>query len=81
MLPVHMRTLTLSEARRTLPSLADEVSTTGEVVVVTRHGKPIMKLVPCSAAERGEAELPLRGVPLRMTDDFDAPLDDWEALS
>ena len=32
-----MRSFTLSEARRLLPTLADEVSSTGEGVVVTRQ--------------------------------------------
>ncbi len=77
-----MRSLTLSEARRLLPSLASEVSTTGEPVLVTRHGKAVFKLVACTAEDLGEPPLPLRGLPLGMAADFDAPLEaEWEALS
>lgn len=77
-----MRNLSLSEARRLLPTLATEVSTTGESVLVTRNGKPIFKLVPCTSDDTGDEPLGLRGLPITIADDFDAPMDaDWAALS
>jgi prevent-host-death family protein len=44
------RTVKISEAKVTLSKLADEVSS-GEEVIVSRAGKPVMKLVALSALE------------------------------
>jgi prevent-host-death family protein len=73
--------MTLSEARAQLPALADSVSVTGEPVVVTRRGRPIVKLVRCDTSDLERVLHPLRGLPLWMADDFDAPIDaGWDAL-
>ena len=44
------RTVKISEAKATLSKLADEVSS-GEEVIVSRAGKPVMKLVAITAPE------------------------------
>jgi prevent-host-death family protein len=44
------RTVKISEAKATLSKLADEVSS-GEEVIVSRAGKPVMKLVAITALE------------------------------
>ncbi len=36
----HMKTVPLTEARRVLPKIVDDVSTSQEHVVITKHGKP-----------------------------------------
>lgn len=78
-----MKTLSISEARRQLAALAEEVAATGEPITVTRRGVPVIKLVACvpesvlDAIERH----PLRQMEIQLADDFDEPLDDiWEAL-
>jgi prevent-host-death family protein len=38
-----------SEARNTLSALLDRAER-GEEIVITRHGKPVARLAPCSAA-------------------------------
>ncbi len=40
-----MRTIQASEAKTHLPSLLDDVER-GETLVITRHGRPIARLVP-----------------------------------
>jgi prevent-host-death family protein len=40
-----MREVQASDAKARLPSLLDEVER-GETVVITRHGKPIARIVP-----------------------------------
>jgi prevent-host-death family protein len=40
-----MRKIQASEAKAHLPSLLDEVER-GETLVITRHGKPIARIVP-----------------------------------
>ena len=49
-----MREVQASEAKTHLPQILDEVER-GETVVITRHGRPIARLVP--EAERRQAEI------------------------
>ncbi|MFF8422913.1 type II toxin-antitoxin system Phd/YefM family antitoxin [Streptomyces sp. NPDC015680] len=46
-----MKQMTAEEARRNFADLLNEVGFRGEEVVVTRHGKPIAKLVSAEADE------------------------------
>jgi prevent-host-death family protein len=48
-----MREVQASEAKAHLPSLLDAVER-GETIVITRHGKPIARIVP--EADRRQAE-------------------------
>lgn len=84
-----MKTVSLQEATRNLDALARVVER-GEVVTVTRDGKPVLDLVPHAGAgeaetkkkggidwEAGEAYLRSRGIvrgPGFIADDFDDPL-------
>lgn len=73
-----MKSLSPPEARRTLPALTDEVSEQGEEIIITRRGQPVMRLVPILAEV---PKMALRGLPIQIPDDFDAPMDaGWEAL-
>ena len=79
-----MKRLNVSESRRLLPRLVEEIGEGGEPILITRRGKPLAKIVPCSPEELGldREALPLRGLPLVLADDFDAPLESgWEALA
>lgn len=49
-----MREIQASEAKTHLPQLLDEVER-GETIVITRHGRPIARLVP--EVERRQAEI------------------------
>lgn len=49
-----MREIQASEAKTHLPSLLDDVER-GETLIITRHGKPVARIVP--EAEICEAEL------------------------
>ncbi len=77
-----MEKLSITEARRTLPVLARRVATSGRSIVLTRRGRPIAKVVPLDPGDEGRDVGSLRGTPLVMSDDFDAPLDElWTAIS
>jgi antitoxin (DNA-binding transcriptional repressor) of toxin-antitoxin stability system len=54
----------------------------GEEILVTRRGKPYVRIVPATRpGTEGGGAYPLRGARLRMAPDFDAPLDRlWKAL-
>jgi prevent-host-death family protein len=49
-----MREVQASDAKTHLPSLLDEVER-GETIVITRHGRPIARIVP--EAERRQIEI------------------------
>ena len=49
-----MREVQASEAKTHLPRLLDEVER-GETIVITRHGRPIARIVP--EADRRQAEI------------------------
>jgi prevent-host-death family protein len=49
-----MREVQASEAKAHLPQLLDEVER-GETIVITRHGRPIARIVP--EAERRQEEI------------------------
>jgi prevent-host-death family protein len=54
------RTLSISEARRLLPQLVDEVSRDGGRVDITRRGKPTVSILRTAEVERTRrgAEIP-----------------------
>jgi prevent-host-death family protein len=74
-------TVSVRELRENLAALISRVAA-GDQVVVTRRGRAIARLIPENRI--GDAETPrypLRGSVLRMSKDFDEPLDRlWEAL-
>jgi prevent-host-death family protein len=49
------REIQASEAKTHLPQLLDEVER-GETIVITRHGRPIARLVPEAARRQAEIE-------------------------
>jgi prevent-host-death family protein len=61
-------------AKTQLSRLVDQANA-GEEVVITRHGRPVARLVPAAAAEPRKPGL-LEGEGYWMADDFDAPLPD-----
>jgi prevent-host-death family protein len=48
-----MRSIQSSEAKTHLPQLLDEVER-GETLVITRHGRPIARLVPDAEARQAD---------------------------
>jgi prevent-host-death family protein len=61
-------------AKTHLSRLIDQVNA-GEEVVITRHGRPVARLVPAQAAKPRKPGL-LEGQGYWIADDFDAPLPD-----
>ena len=61
-------------AKTQLSRLVDQVNA-GEEVVITRHGRPVARLVPAAAAKSRVPGL-LEGKGYWIADDFDAPLPD-----
>jgi prevent-host-death family protein len=62
-----MREVQSSEVKARLPEFLDEVER-GEIIVITRHGRPAAHLVPAPKGERERVQRALDGiVALRQT--------------
>ena len=68
-----MRMVNVHEAKSTLSRLIEEVTRTGQAVVIARAGRPVAQLVPVTAAPAKRKLGTLRGK-LVVNDDFDAAL-------
>lgn len=74
-----MREVGAFEAKNTLGSLLDQVER-GEVVVITRHGRPVARLVPNSGTQdRTQAHAAASRIRERASR-FKAQNFDWQAL-
>ena len=76
-----MKKISISEVRNHLPSLLEEIASSNEPIVVTRHGKPVAKILPFHKAQSKPERYPLRNLPIRVSEDFDkSDAELWEAL-
>lgn len=70
------RTIQISDFKARCLRLADEVATTGQPIVLTRHGRPLVRVVPV------EEPKSLKGSVTFLVSDEElmSPLDeDWDA--
>lgn len=67
------------EAKNTLGALLDRVER-GEEIVITRHGKPVARLAPCTREiDQGEVRAALARMRARARDLAAGPVS-WESL-
>lgn len=67
------------EAKNTLSALRDRVEH-GEEIVITRHGKPVARLVPNTGGiDRSQARAAIERIRLRVTQVKPVPFD-WDVL-
>jgi prevent-host-death family protein len=69
----------VTQARAEFADLVNRVVYGGERVVVTRHGKPIVALVPAADLERLEAAEPESAQVIRLSADAGGPASRGEA--
>jgi prevent-host-death family protein len=70
-----MRRIPATEFKAACLALLDDVAATGDTIVVTKHGKPVAKLVPLEPPESLVGSVTY----LVPEDEVFAPLwDDWE---
>ena len=75
-----MQTIQISEFKAKCLSLVDEVANSGEILVVTKNGRPVAEVHPYSGGRMGS---PFGLHPgLKVLGDVVSPLDpdDWDAL-
>ena len=74
-----MKTIQAGKFKAQCLALLDEVAQTNETLVITKHGKPVAKLLPFDTDKEG-AETPLKGL-ATFIGDIISPIDDeWEAV-
>ena len=56
-----MREIQASEAKARLPALLDEVER-GETLIITRHGKPIARIIPEADRRQARIDRALAGI-------------------
>lgn len=74
-----MPVVTLQEAQATLSELIHRLAP-GDEVVITENNQPVARLVSAPAESKREPRKlgTLRGTVIRMSNDFDAPLDEFK---
>jgi len=72
-----MHQINIHEAKTNLSKLIQE-ALNGEEVIIAKGNKPVVKLVPLQQ-QKVKRQLGLAKGKITMTDDFDAPLDDFTA--
>jgi len=73
------RAIKASEFKAKCLALIEEISRTGEPVVVTKRGKPLVDIVPHRA--KGKDAFGILKDSVRITGDIISPIDvEWEAL-
>lgn len=65
----------MHEAKTTLSKLVARAQA-GEEIVITRHGKPVVRLAPVVEPSRFAASYGFMAGRIRLADDFDDPLPD-----
>lgn len=76
-----MPTMQASEFKAKCLALMDHVARTGETIVVTKNGKPIVELVP-HRAPKVKSLIGLHAGQTKILGDIISPIgtEDWEAL-
>jgi len=73
-----MKTIQAGKFKAQCLALLDVVAQTHEPLVITKHGKPVAKLLPFDS-EKESSETPLKGL-ATFVGDIVSPIDDeWEA--
>ena len=77
----HMREISVSEFKAKCLAIIDEVGETGQIVTITKRGKPVARLVPPVPRQHGYPQDALFGT-VKIHGDIVEPVleaDVWEA--
>ncbi len=75
-----MKTVQAGKFKAQCLALIDEVAQSNEALVITKHGKPVAKLLPYDS-ERDGTDASLKGVATYIGDIISPIDDDWEAAT
>lgn len=71
-----MLNIDINQAKQIFPELIEKTVINGEVII-TKDGQPFVKLVPLAKAQKQRKFGSAKGL-IKMSDDFDQPLDDFK---
>ncbi|MBF2004375.1 MAG: type II toxin-antitoxin system Phd/YefM family antitoxin [Chlorogloeopsis fritschii C42_A2020_084] len=69
-----MKYLNVQQTDSTLIAILDELTATQTEVVITREGIPVARIVPWQGKPISTHHYPLRGMPIKIAEDFDEPM-------
>lgn len=72
-----MQIIDLNQAKQHLPKLIEQ-TISGDEVVITQGGQPLVKLVALTKQSRKQRQFGSAKGLIKMVDDFDAPLGDFK---
>ena len=76
-----MKHLDLEKTNIDLTVIIDEIAANQSEVVITRQGLPVARIVPYTISDASTKNYPLRGMPIKISADFDEPMSElWDAL-
>jgi prevent-host-death family protein len=71
-----MTQITVSEASQNLPELI-AAALSGEEIIIMQENQPVVKLIPVTPVKRPRQPGSAKGL-ITISDDFDAPLEDFQ---
>lgn len=77
-----MESMAISQFKATCLAVIERVRTTGEPVLVTKHGEPVAEVVPASTSVAGARQLGVLAGSAEIRGDIVSPVaeeSDWEA--
>ena len=70
--------MSAAEFKATCLELMDKVKATGAEYVITKHGKPVAKLVPCAPLKKKSLLGCMKGTVLKYDRPFDPVPGEWD---
>lgn len=71
-----MLNIDINQAQKNFPELIEKTISNGEVII-TKDGQPFVKIVPLKKAKKERKFGTAKGL-IKMSDDFDQPIDDFK---
>lgn len=71
-----MFNIDINQAKENFPELIEKTVSNGEVII-TKDGQPFVKIVPLAKPKKERKFGTAKGL-IKMSDDFDQPLDDFK---
>lgn len=75
-----MNTVNVSDFKARLLALVEEIATSGQPLMVTKHGRPIVQVIP--ATDKSQRPVPgtLRHTLIHVDDDIVSPILEWACM-
>lgn len=75
-----MNTVNVSDFKARLLALVEEIASSGQPLMVTKHGKPIVQVIPATDKCQRPVAGSLRHTLIHMDDDIVSPILEWACM-